>query len=434
MEQQEPTIALRWKTIKQNHIEPRAKTVSNQSSIVWGNDQSKGGGFTAQQVFDDSGRSAVFDKKPLHYQSATKIASVRPANYQAGSSSDPLNDRVNQQDLAFPDLNNEPGSTTSPQSQAESIAPDNISPRAEIPSLPDPLDIPEDAPGPNSILEGDAQENPRSNPFDDVEDRSRSDLDDRGQAEVVPLPGESDDVDPDLDLPNRRDDTSSITCNELRERVRARPLKDVTLDVSPTYGEGMRSAITDTEEQRLEFAATSALRDWNDYKNLHIATGRLIDLRDDRVVLDVDGVEKYIALQDLSDADIAYVGDAWNVPLRCGSGNEPFAGRSYISSTVQWKAPGQCHKPLYFEQIQLERYGHDAGPVMQPLLSTAHFFANIAVLPYKMGIHPPNECQYSLGYFRPGNCAPYMVQPIPLSLRGAAAQAGFVTGAAALIP
>ena len=58
----------------------------------------------------------------------------------------------------------------------------------------------------------------------------------------------------------------------------------------------------------------------------------------------------------------------------------------------------------------------------------------IAVLPYKMGIHPPNECQYSLGYYRPGNCAPYMLPPIPWSLRGAAAQAGFVTGAAGLIP
>ena len=101
---------------------------------------------------------------------------------------------------------------------------------------------------------------------------------------------------------------------------------------------------------------------------------------------------------------------------------------------MTWKASNLCHKPLYFEEVNLERYGHTAGPILQPIVSSAHFFANIAVLPYKKGIHPPNECQYALGYYRPGNCAPWIVPPVPLSLRGAARQAAVMTAGFWLIP
>ena len=101
---------------------------------------------------------------------------------------------------------------------------------------------------------------------------------------------------------------------------------------------------------------------------------------------------------------------------------------------MTWKASGLCHKPLYFEEVNLERYGQTAGPFAQPVLSTAHFFVNIAVLPYKMGIHPPTECQYALGYYRPGNCAPWIIPPVPISLRGALFQAGAVGAGIALIP
>jgi hypothetical protein len=51
-----------------------------------------------------------------------------------------------------------------------------------------------------------------------------------------------------------------------------------------------------------------------------------------------------------------------------------------------------------------------------------------------MGINPPNECQYALGYYRPGNCAPWLVPPIPLSVRGALVEAGAIMGGAFVIP
>ena len=39
-------------------------------------------------------------------------------------------------------------------------------------------------------------------------------------------------------------------------------------------------------------------------------------------------------------------------------------------------------------------------------------------LPYKMGLELPNECVYTLGYYRPGDCAPYLFDPLPISVRG----------------
>jgi hypothetical protein len=318
-------------------------------------------------------------------------------------------------------------------------------PSLDMPNLPDfndALEAPEPAPAPGAApslnLPSQIEEVP-NNPFprsseDDSPRDNRGTLDQSSRPLDPPRGGRSNLSQDPLTAPEKSDSSSSISCNELRDRVRNRPLSDISLDISPAYGEGLRTVRKDTEEQRLAFAANSQVREWTDYRGRYLATGRLIDLKNGSVILDVDGQDYTIKVRDLSDVDVAYLGDAWNLPIECGIGYEPFAGRQFLASEVQWKASGLCHKPLYFEQVQLERYGHESGPISQPLLSTAHFFTQIPILPYKMGIHPPNECQYSLGYFRPGSCAPYMVQPFPWSLRGAALQAGAVTGAAALIP
>lgn len=99
-----------------------------------------------------------------------------------------------------------------------------------------------------------------------------------------------------------------------------------------------------------------------------------------------------------------------------------------------WKASGMCHKPLYFEEEALERYGHSTGPFSQSFVSAAHFFGTIPVLAYKMGMDPPGECKYALGYYRPGSCAPYIVPGVPLSARGAAAETAAVLGLIYVLP
>jgi hypothetical protein len=140
------------------------------------------------------------------------------------------------------------------------------------------------------------------------------------------------------------------------------------------------------------------------------------------------------AIQDLQKRDITTITvglliegeEGTDFPCDCLIGrdfNAPkFAGRDFAPTLFTWKASGTCHKPLYFEDVQLERYGHSWNPIIQPFASGAHFFVSVPLLPYKMGLRPPNECVYTLGYYRPGNCAPYMLEPIPLSLRAAVFQ------------
>ena len=123
-----------------------------------------------------------------------------------------------------------------------------------------------------------------------------------------------------------------------------------------------------------------------------------------------------------------------DLPRDCPLGNEVFKPRSFAPITYTWTASGLCHKPLYFEDVQLERYGHMGGPWLQPFASGAHFFLTIPILPYKMGLEPPTECIYDLGYYRPGSCAPYMFDPIPLSVRAAFFEAGAVTAGVFMIP
>ncbi|MEQ8850132.1 hypothetical protein [Botrimarina sp.] len=111
-----------------------------------------------------------------------------------------------------------------------------------------------------------------------------------------------------------------------------------------------------------------------------------------------------------------------------------FAPRVWCDITYHWKASGLCHKPLYFEDVHLERYGHSWGPYVQPLVSGAHFFGRLPVLPYMMGLQTPDECVYTLGHYRPGDCAPYLIDPIPFTWRAALFQAGATVGVAGILP
>lgn len=93
-----------------------------------------------------------------------------------------------------------------------------------------------------------------------------------------------------------------------------------------------------------------------------------------------------------------------------------------------WMTPGTFHHPLYFEQVNLERYGTGVHPVLQPAVSAAHFFTTIPILPYKIGSQRPSSTEYSLGHYRPGDCTPHQWHHRPWSWRGAGMQALAVSG------
>ncbi|MEY4180463.1 MAG: hypothetical protein RLY70_4037 [Planctomycetota bacterium] len=222
-------------------------------------------------------------------------------------------------------------------------------------------------------------------------------------------------------------------CNDHRAHVKSHPLSKISLDITPTCNltsrqEGNQANCGFPFEQ-------SPSRVWRDRKGVEVARGRVTGFAHLRVeVTDDKGNATRIRLRDLNEDDICFLSAWCGVPSECRLDDVALAARNWTPITMTWKASALCHKPLYFQDEQLERYGHTTGPIFQPVVSGAHFFANIALLPYNMGIHPMSECQYALGYYRPGSCAPWMIPPFPLSARGALAETGVILGGFYLIP
>ncbi len=203
------------------------------------------------------------------------------------------------------------------------------------------------------------------------------------------------------------------TCDQFRDELLNSSIRDIALDISPPA-----SSIRD------QYMTIS--RSWTDRSGNVIASGAMVDLRRGYVIIEGVGGRQKIPYAKLSEADLSAISDYWRLPQLCSLGDRGAATRNWGPQTYTWKATSLCHKPLFFENVQLERYGHSRGPFSQPVHSTVHFFASLFKVPYKSAISPPNECQYALGYFRPGNCAPWLNEPMPISLDGAKRQVLFL--------
>ena len=257
------------------------------------------------------------------------------------------------------------------------------------------------------------------NPFD-------ADRNQRGQAEPKSP----------LDRPdnNANIKVNELSCDEFRERIARETIDRISLDPSPPFRPDLFEPKT-YQRARERFDQRQSSREWKDIDGNTLATGKLVDLAYENIIIETDsGQRQELFKGRLSEGDIGYLSDNWGLPKECLIENVAFNPRSWTPMTMTWKASNACSKTRYFEEVNLERYGHSMGPWLQPVVSSAHFFANIAVTPYKMGIHPPHECQYALGYYRPGNCAPWIVPPVPISARGALTQGAAMTGAFWLIP
>jgi hypothetical protein len=111
----------------------------------------------------------------------------------------------------------------------------------------------------------------------------------------------------------------------------------------------------------------------------------------------------------------------------------PGTTRLWGASISSWEAPALCHRPLYFEDENLERHGRSFG-IFQPAVSAAHLAGRAAVWPYLAGAYPPHECIYTLGRDRPGSCTDYRLYRPPVSVRGAVYQGAAVTGLSFVVP
>jgi len=103
-------------------------------------------------------------------------------------------------------------------------------------------------------------------------------------------------------------------------------------------------------------------------------------------------------------------------------------------STYEFAAANTFSHPLYFEDVMLERHGHERFPLLQPMVSGGRFFATIPLLPYLMTVRDPCGCEYKMGHFRTGDCVhPYCQRP-PYVGRAAAVEALWITGGVLVIP
>jgi hypothetical protein len=127
-----------------------------------------------------------------------------------------------------------------------------------------------------------------------------------------------------------------------------------------------------------------------------------------------------------------------NVALKChdviATTPDPRMVGAWSAFEEHWAATCFCHRPLYFEEINAERYGYTPGYCIQPFVSAGRFLATIPALPYLMVAHPPCECVYSLGYYRPGSCVPYRWHRPAACVGAGLFEAAVAVGLVVLIP
>lgn len=111
----------------------------------------------------------------------------------------------------------------------------------------------------------------------------------------------------------------------------------------------------------------------------------------------------------------------------------PGTTRLWGMSASAWEAPAFCHRPLYFEDENLERHGRSFG-IFQPAVSAAHFTGRAVAWPYLAGAFPPHECIYTLGRERPGSYVPYRLYRPPVSVRGAVYEGAAIAGLSFVVP
>ncbi|MEZ6119563.1 MAG: hypothetical protein R3C28_23755 [Pirellulaceae bacterium] len=400
--------------------------------------------------------SAPLNQPTNEYQPTPPPPAVRAGRRRAGSRTQSVQvAQNNRSDAAFDDLDLEdllpPDDGASLQDEPPLLE-DSLDPLPELDSSDDLSsdDMNLDGDLPNMLDESldESLNEPLQEPLDglDTEEDSFSELplDDRSSES----PPSADELFPDDDEDEEEDDERNSLAefngrdcpNELEgfrsawEELRSKPLSEISLDITPSF-EPTESDPAEAAKHRDEKLAKSPARVWRDRQGNVIAEGRLTDYRHGRVyILGNDGQTKMPKSHTLSNADQCFVSAWWGTPTEFTPESERLEVRNWAMMTMTWKASGICHKPLYFEDVQLERYGHSAGPVKQTFLSGAHFFGNVFFLPYHMGLNPPNECQYTLGYYRPGNCAPWLLEAIPLSARAARMQAGAIASGIAWIP
>lgn len=90
------------------------------------------------------------------------------------------------------------------------------------------------------------------------------------------------------------------------------------------------------------------------------------------------------------------------------------------------------HRRLYFQDLNAERYGWDLG-VIHPLLCTAKFYYDFALLPLHIANDPCGH-DTSAGLCLPGDPVPFLVYPPEITFKGSVAEIATILALVAVFP
>jgi hypothetical protein len=121
-------------------------------------------------------------------------------------------------------------------------------------------------------------------------------------------------------------------------------------------------------------------------------------------------------------------GTTLECPKEIALSEGPYQPPSFSPSVYAWQASNICYNPLYFEDPDLERYGHTWPFLVQPLVSSLRMTIQAAGIPYQMVLNPCHSAVYPLGFYRPGDCAPKLIYQIPWNCEAAVVEAAAITG------
>ena len=106
-------------------------------------------------------------------------------------------------------------------------------------------------------------------------------------------------------------------------------------------------------------------------------------------------------------------------------------------SEVEFHAPRDPNpfpdRPLYFEDVNLERYGNQHA-ILQPLISAGKFAGSIITLPYQLIAKPIASRRYDTYPYPAGTKAPRFHREIHIDSKAGIAQAAATVGLILIIP
>jgi hypothetical protein len=245
--------------------------------------------------------------------------------------------------------------------------------------------------------------------------------------------------------------TSSLSLTPLNSLLRVQPMKQVGDLASKQDGSLVEAVAPPTlgPPQLPNFAKLSpAAFVFDNTESTVVVAQDVTTSKDDKPIANSDGATEMLSVEKMVgplDSQEKIFGnlkiDPVSLPAVAADPNDqrldtlPDGSKAAWQGDVySWSAPAFYHNPLYFEQVNLERYGQGTYSCLQPAASGAMFFATIPVLPYKIGVQHWNERVHTLGHYRPGNCNPYQIHYSPFSWRGGLYQGAATSGLVFALP